>query len=301
MTLNWGLIQLCIFLTAFGALVAAEHFWPRRVRSIELVTRWSANMGFTVVNAATGMAMNFFVPFLMVGEALYLQSHGYGLFPAIGVGGWVGIAISCAALDLTLYSLHVATHRVPLLWRFHRVHHVDLEVDATTAFRAHPLEYAISQVSKAATIFLLGAPAIAVVIYEILLNLFAMFSHSNIRLDETTDRALRRLIVTPDMHRVHHSSYQPETDSNYGVVTPLWDRLFGTYTAATREPQTSMKLGLDEVRGREATNLFWLLAYPFMANKPPAFDTPVEQMPQIRSTPNGGPRAAVTTSLHTPA
>ncbi len=289
MTINWSLLQFSVFLSVFFALVVAERIWPRRTQAIELVSRWSANMGFTVVNAVAGTIAHFVVPMMVVAEALYVQAHGYGLLAAIEAPLWIAIPLSLAALDLALYAYHFACHKLPWLWRFHRVHHLDLEVDATTAFRAHPFEYISSQLIKLGVVSALGTPAVAVLAYEILLNVFAMFSHSNVRLVEALDRAARLLIVTPDMHRIHHSSYQPETDSNYGVVTPLWDRLFGTYTDAPREAQTAMELGLVEVRGRETYNLFWLLGSPFVSFKP------------IESSNVPSARLPVTTSLHTPA
>ena len=291
MTTNWGLLQFSVFLSIFFALVAAERIWPRRAQAVELVSRWSANMGFTVVNAVTGTIVHFVVPTVVVAEAIYAQAHGYGFFPAIGAPWWIAIPLSLAALDLTLYGYHVACHKLPWLWRFHRVHHLDLEVDATTAFRAHPFEFLSSQFLKLAIVYALGAPAVAVLAYEILLNVFAMFSHSNVRLSETVDRVARLLVVTPDMHRIHHSTYQPETDSNYGVMIPLWDRLFGTYTEAPHEAQTAMKLGLDEVRGRETHNLFWLIACPFFSLKPVDGTGPARANAPV----------AVTHSLHTPA
>ena len=291
MTVNWGLVQLGVFLSLFAGLLVVERIWPRRTMSIERVTRWSANMGFIIVNTGTGVVVRLLVPTLMAVEAVYVQGHG--LLPALGVNVWIAGIISVAALDLSLYVLHVATHRIPLFWRFHRVHHVDLEVDATTALRAHPAEFVASLMCKGAVIFVLGAPVMAVLAYEIILNFFAMFTHSNIRLGDEADLALRRVIVTPDMHRIHHSTIQTETDSNYGVVTPLWDRLFGTYTKAPRDPQTTMKLGLDEVRGLEAANLFWLMAYPFMGQRSVA--------PEVPSVNASTTRSTVTTSLRTPA
>jgi sterol desaturase/sphingolipid hydroxylase (fatty acid hydroxylase superfamily) len=288
MTFNWGLLQLGVFLSLFAALVAAEYFWPRRERSVELVSRWSANMGFTVVNMIAGTLVNLVIPTIVIGQALYAESQGYGLFPAIGVPWWIAAVLTIAALDLTLYSFHVACHKFSWLWSFHRVHHLDLDVDATSAFRAHPFECISSHLFKIGVIYALGTPALAVLAYEILLNIFAMFSHSNIRLSDGLERAMRRFLVTPDMHRVHHSTYQPETDSNYGVVTPLWDRTFGTYTEAPRDGQTEMKLGLDEVRGRETYNLAWLVAVPFISFK------------RLKANEQPAP-VAVTVSSHTPA
>jgi sterol desaturase/sphingolipid hydroxylase (fatty acid hydroxylase superfamily) len=293
MTFHWGLLQFGVFLSMFLALVAAERLWPRRARAVELVSRWSANMGFTVVNAVCGTLVHLVIPTIVVAQAIYAEAQGYGLFPALGVPWWIAVPLSLAALDLSLYAFHVACHKVPMLWRFHRVHHLDLDVDATTAFRAHPFECISSQFLKLAVIFALGTPAVAVLAYEIFLNIFAMFSHSNVRLSEQLDRVARRVIVTPDMHRVHHSTYQPETDSNYGVVTPLWDRMFRTYTEEPREGQTTMKLGLEEVRGAETHNLLWLVACPFISFK----SVRDEQIQPGLSVQAG----AVTSSLRTPA
>ncbi|MBI1211717.1 MAG: sterol desaturase family protein [Alphaproteobacteria bacterium] len=288
MTINWGLLQFGVFLSMFATLVVAERIWPRRKQAVELVSRWSANMGFTVVNALTGTVLHLIIPVVAVAAALYAQDHGIGLFPETGTPWWIAAPLSLAALDLTLYAFHVACHKVPWLWSFHRVHHLDLEVDATTAFRSHPFEFLSSQILKLGVIYALGTPAVAVLAYEILLNIFAMFSHSNVRLSDAFDRNARWLVVTPDMHRIHHSTYQRETDSNYGVVTPLWDRLFGTYLAAPRDGQTGMTLGLNEVRGREAFNLFWLVACPFISFKSLGKHEDATQVP-------------ATTSLHTTA
>jgi sterol desaturase/sphingolipid hydroxylase (fatty acid hydroxylase superfamily) len=289
MTINWNLLQFAVFLSMFATLATAEHLWPRRRQMVETVSRWSANMGFTIVNAFTGMAVHFFLPMIAVAAAIYAQENGIGLFAKINAPIWITFPLTLAALDLSLYAFHVACHKVPWLWAFHRVHHLDLEVDTTTAFRAHPFEYVSSQLLKLGVIYALGTPAVAVLAYEILLNIFAMFSHSNLRLSERLDELARRFIVTPDMHRIHHSTFQPETDSNYGVVTPLWDRAFGTYTEAPRDGQTAMKLGLDEVRGRETHNLAWLVACPFISFK--TLDKAADSNSSIPAT----------TSLHTSA
>jgi sterol desaturase/sphingolipid hydroxylase (fatty acid hydroxylase superfamily) len=289
MTINWNLLQLVVFLSMFATLAVAERIWPRRKQTVELVSRWSANMGFTIVNAFTGMAMHLVLPAVAVAAAIMAEDHHIGLFPAIDAPWWITLPTTLAALDVTLYAFHVACHKVPWLWAFHRVHHLDLDVDATTAFRAHPFEFASSQVLKLGVIFGLGAPPVAVLGYEILLNIFAMFSHSNLRLSESFDRLARLVVVTPDMHRIHHSTRQPETDSNYGVVTPLWDRLFRTYCEAPRDGQTGMKLGLEEVRGRETYNLAWLVACPFIPFK------------TLDQAPADAAPVPATTSLHTTA
>ena len=288
MNFNWGLLQFGVFLSMFSALIAAECMWPRRTRSVELVSRWSANMGLTIVNMIAGTAANLIVPTIVMVQAINAESLGWGVLPAIGAPWWIAALVTIAALDLTLYSFHVACHKLPWLWSFHRMHHLDLDVDATTAFRGHPFEVISSHVLKIGVVYALGGPALAVLAYEIVINVFAMFSHSNVRLSEGLDRTMRRFLVTPDVHRIHHSTYQAETDSNYGVVTPLWDRMFGTYTGAPRDGQTEMKLGLEDVRGRETYNLAWLVAVPFISFE------------RLKTKAPAAP-VAVTTSLHTPA
>jgi len=288
MDFNWGLLQFGVFLSMFSLLVAAEFLWPRRARSVELVSRWSANMGLTVVNMIAGTAANFVVPTIVMVQAINAESLGWGILPAIDAPWWLAALVTIVALDLTLYSFHVACHKVPWLWSFHRMHHLDLDVDATTAFRGHPFEVIASHVLKIGVVYALGGPALAVLAFEILINIFAMFSHANVRLSEGFDRVMRLFLVTPDVHRIHHSTYHAETDSNYGVVTPLWDRMFGTYRDAPRDGQTEMKLGLDEVRGRETYNLPWLVAVPFISFE------------RIKPTAPAAP-VAVTTSLHTTA
>jgi sterol desaturase/sphingolipid hydroxylase (fatty acid hydroxylase superfamily) len=285
--INWALVQFSVFVATFGVLLAAERFWPRRVAAVETVPRWSANLGFTLANTAASQILRFVSSGIAVVLAAHADIKGYGLFAASEAPWWLAVPLSMAALDLTLYTYHLACHKFSWLWSFHRVHHLDLEVDATTAFRAHPFEFVSSQLLKAGAIYALGAPIAAVIAYEITLNVFAMFSHSNLRLSERLDRIARVLVVTPDMHRIHHSSYQPETDSNYGVVTPLWDRLFGTYLEAPRDGQLGMQLGLEEVRDGRTHNLLWLIICPFLSFKP-------GKRAQV-------PATAVTTSLRTPA
>src|SRR5689334_40422 len=175
MTFNWNLLQFAVFISMFATLAIAERVWPRRKQMVELVARWSANMGFTIVNAFTGMAMHMVLPMVAVAAAIMAAEEHIGLFPAIDAPWWIAVPVTLAALDVTLYAFHVACHKVPWLWAFHRVHHLDLEVDATTAFRAHPFEFASSQVLKLGVIFALGAPPVAVLAYEILLNISAMF------------------------------------------------------------------------------------------------------------------------------
>jgi sterol desaturase/sphingolipid hydroxylase (fatty acid hydroxylase superfamily) len=201
--------------------------------------------------------------------ALFAQAQGWGLFNTYAVPAWAAIAASIVALDLAIYLQHVLFHAVPALWRLHRVHHADLDFDVTTGARFHPLEIVLSMLIKFAAIAVLGAPAVAVLVFEVLLNALAMFNHANVRIPAPIDRALRVVLVTPDMHRVHHSIEGDETDSNFGFNLSLWDRLFGTYRAGPRAGHEAMTIGIREFRdpGQCAT-LPGMLAIPFRGAAP---------------------------------
>jgi sterol desaturase/sphingolipid hydroxylase (fatty acid hydroxylase superfamily) len=187
---------------------------------------------------------------------------------------WAAFIASLLLLDLSIYAQHVVFHKVPILWRLHRMHHTDLDFDVTTALRFHPLEIVLSMLVKLAVVGLLGAPAVAVLVFEVLLNATAMFIHGNVGLPPRFDRALRRLVVTPDMHRVHHSIRREETDSNFGFNLSWWDRLFGTYRDQPRDGHAGMTIGLEYFRDWRATRLDGLLMQPFLTPRPTADEVP---------------------------
>lgn len=257
-------LRLAIFLGLFALFACAEQLAPRRARQQSRKGRWSTNLAITVINTVTLRALAFGLPLLAVGAALDAQAKGWGLFNAIPLPNWLEITLAILILDLAIWLQHLITHKVPLLWRLHRVHHADRDMDVTTAVRFHPLEVALSMLLKIGLIYLLGPAAVAVVLFEIILNGTAMFNHSNLRLPLALDRVLRRVLVTPDMHRVHHSVHRAEHDSNYGFALAIWDRIFGTYVAQPAEGHDNMTVGLHWQDGRPA-QLGWSLLLPFKA------------------------------------
>lgn len=257
-----ALLRFSIFIGVFAVLAVAEALWPRRVLSFGRM-RWIANFGLSALNTLLLRLSFFVVPALGVLAAVYAEGRGWGLLPALGVSDAVASIIGFLLLDLAIYAQHVVVHHVPVLWRLHRVHHADPDIDASTAIRFHPGEIALSQVWKIAVVLAIGVPAAGVLVFEIMLNATSMFSHANLRLPLPVDAALRRVIVTPDMHRVHHSTLMAEANSNFGFNLSLWDRLFGTYRAAAEREQTTMAIGLQSYRSAETTRFLWALAFPF--------------------------------------
>ena len=197
-----------------------------------------------------------------------VRHTGWGFFNAAGAPAWLAFAASVVLLDLAIWAQHVVMHRAPWLWRLHRVHHSDIDFDATTAIRFHPFEIILSMFYKMVVVVILGAPAAAVICFEILLSGGALFTHGNVRLPLAFDRMLRWVVVTPDMHRVHHSVRRPETDSNYGFSLSLWDRLFGTYRDQPADGHEGMAIGLDEFRAPRDRHLDRLLLQPFLTRRP---------------------------------
>lgn len=253
-----------IRLTAFGAIVAVMAFWewavPRRAQIVSRWTRWPNNIAVIVVGA---LLVRLVFPMAAVGSAVWAGAMGIGLFNVVRAPDWAALIGSVIILDLAIYFQHRVFHAVPSLWRLHRMHHADLEIDVTTGARFHPLEILISMAIKMAIVALIGAPVAAVVLFEVLLNVTSMFNHSNIRMPEWLDRALRVVVVTPDMHRVHHSIVQSETDSNFGFNAPWWDRLFGTYRPAPMAGHQGMIIGIDQFRDPSELRLDRLLTQPF--------------------------------------
>lgn len=258
-----ALLRLSIFLGLFAVLATVEVLWPRRALSFGRA-RWVANIGLSALNTALLRLSYFVLPALTVIAAASTQAQGWGLLPALGVPLWAAAVIGFLALDLAVYGQHLAFHFVPALWRLHRVHHADPDFDVSTGIRFHPFEILISQVWKIVVVVALGVPAAAVLVFEIALNATSMFSHSNVRLPTGADAVLRRILVTPDMHRVHHSTAMPETNSNFGFNLSIWDRVFGTYRAQPMHDHATMAIGLASYRGEAPTRLPWLLAFPFV-------------------------------------
>jgi len=238
-----------IRLAAFGGVLAAvallEAVFPRRKRSVSRWIRWPSNLGVTALNTALVRVL---FPTAAVGVALALEGGGIGLMPWLGLREFVAIVAAVLLLDLAIYLQHVMFHAVPALWRVHRMHHADLDIDVTTGARFHPLEIVISMLLKLAVIVALGAPAVAVLIFEVLLNATSMFNHANWRLSPGADAALRWLVVTPDMHRVHHSIEPHETNTNFGFNLPWWDWLLGTYRAQPVAGHEAMAIGITHFR-----------------------------------------------------
>lgn len=259
---NEAFIRFGVFLGLFAVLALIETAAPRRILSQTRKARWSTNWGITLINTVTLRAMAIFLPLLAVGAAADAQINGWGLFNAVSLPIWIEVILAMLILDFAIWAQHLITHKIPLLWRLHQVHHADVDIDVTTAIRFHPVEIALSMVLKIGLVYLLGPAAIAVILFEIMLNGTAMFNHANIRLPLHIDAALRRVLVTPDMHRVHHSVHRHEHDSNYGFALSIWDQMFGTYIAQPAEGHDDMDIGL-RWQDERPSRLVWSLKLPF--------------------------------------
>lgn len=257
-----ALIRLSIFLSLFAVLAAVEWYAPRRARVQGRGGRWLTNWGMTIANTVALRALAVALPLLAVGAAIDAQAQGYGLFNVIALPFWLNVVFTILIFDFAIWLQHLITHKVPLLWRLHQVHHSDRDLDVTSAIRFHPLEIALSMLIKIGLVYLLGPAAVAIIAFEILLNATAMFNHANIAIPQRVDRWLRLIIVTPDMHRVHHSDDRSEHDSNYGFALSIWDRVFGTYIAQPEKGHDGMTIGLRWQDNRTA-RLDWALLLPF--------------------------------------
>jgi sterol desaturase/sphingolipid hydroxylase (fatty acid hydroxylase superfamily) len=248
---------------AGGLLVVAacEALAPRRERAVGRRARWPHNLALVALNTLLVRAA---VPISAVSLAALAEERGWGLFNGAVSLGWVTVLVSVVLLDLAIYLQHVMFHAVPVLWRLHRMHHADLDFDVTTGVRFHPVEVLLSTGYKLALVGVFGIPAIAVVVFEVLLNAGSMFNHANLRLPEPVDCALRWLVVTPDMHRIHHSTAPAETNSNFGFTLPWWDRLCGTYRAEPAAGHERMTIGLEDFRDPRYLRLDQLLVQPLL-------------------------------------
>ncbi|NVD43538.1 sterol desaturase family protein [Qipengyuania atrilutea] len=258
-----GILRLSIFATVLLVLGIAEALFPRRQRAMPRRARWVTNTALIAIDTAL---LRLLLPVLALGMAVLAEQRGWGLFNAIAWPGWAEFLVSLVLLDMAIYWQHVATHRIPFLWRLHKVHHVDRDLDVTSGFRFHPLEIIGSMIWKLALVAALGAPVAAVFVFELLLNAGSMFSHANVRLPLRMDKVLRLVLVTPDMHRIHHSVIRRETDSNFGFSTSLWDRLFGTYREEPEHGHRGMTIGLETFQDERPQSLLQSLLIPFRSN-----------------------------------
>ncbi|MDZ4260709.1 MAG: sterol desaturase family protein [Pseudomonadota bacterium] len=254
------LIRLGIFFGIFAGVAFFETRFPRRPPRHK-TARWRNNLALVFLDT---LILRLIFPTAAVGMAIVVEQGQWGLFNYYSLDPGLTLLLSVVALDVIIYLQHVLFHAVPLLWRLHMVHHADLEYDLTTGLRFHPIEIALSMMIKFAAIAALGVPVTAVIIFEVLLNACSMFNHGNLRLPEKIDQMVRWFIVTPDMHRVHHSSIKRETNSNYGFSLSCWDRLFGTYRAQPSLGHEAMEIGLTQFRERSRLSLPWLLILPFI-------------------------------------
>ncbi len=239
-----------------------ELGFPRRNLKVSKFLRWRNNLALVVLNT---LILRLLIPGALVGLTLFVNDNGWGLFNFYQFPSAVALIASIVILDFVIYLQHVMVHAIPLFWRVHRVHHADLDYDVTTGTRFHPLEIVLSMLVKFAAVALVGPPLLAVIVFEILLNALAMFNHSNLKLPSGLDRLLRLFIVTPDMHRVHHSIYHDEANSNFGFNLSVWDRLFGTYIAQPRDGHEDMQIGIDDYRKEnQVARLPGILLLPFI-------------------------------------
>jgi len=268
-----GVVRLGVFFGVLVLMVVWESLAPRRVPALQRAQRWPGNIGIVVIDT---VLLRLLFPTAAVGFAMLSEARGWGLSSLVAAPTWLIVVGSVLALDLIVYLQHVLFHAVPSLWRLHRVHHTDLAFDVTTALRFHPLEILLSMLIKLTAIAALGAPAVAVLIFEVVLNATAMFNHGNVRLPSAIDRWLRLIVVTPDMHRVHHSIVRNETNSNFGFNFPWWDRWLGTYRAQPAAGHTSMTIGIEQFREPKDMRLDRLLLQPLLA---PPSTYPVNRAP----------------------
>jgi len=257
-----GFIRFGTFVGLFIVMAMWEVWRPRRPLSQSKARHWAINLALTVLNT---LVVRLTVGAIAVSAALFAQQQGWGVWSLLHVPTWGNIVLSLVVLDFAIYVQHVLSHALPVFWRLHRVHHTDLDVDVTTGLRFHPLEILLSMVYKAALVLLLGAHPAAVIAFEVILNAASAFNHANVRLPAALEQRLRKVVITPDLHRIHHSVVVAETNSNFGFSVPFWDHLCGTYRDQPGQPQATMPLGLEDYRDAHRLGLGCLLLLPFVA------------------------------------
>jgi sterol desaturase/sphingolipid hydroxylase (fatty acid hydroxylase superfamily) len=256
-------VRLAAFIGVFALMALWELLAPRRRQTIGRGVRWPNNIAIVIIDT---VVVRILFPTAAVGLALLAETQGWGLFNHLGLSWWTTIPLAVIVLDLAIYLQHVLFHAVPALWRLHRMHHADLEFDVTTGVRFHPIEIVLSMAIKLGVVVALGPPAVGVLIFEVLLNATSMFNHGNGRMPARLDRILRWLVVTPEMHRVHHSIEPAETNSNFGFNLPWWDRLFGTYRAQPTVGHEAMIIGIQQFRDPRELRVDRMLHQPFRNN-----------------------------------
>ena len=257
---NESNIRLGAFGFALILMMIVEARFPRKSRAMSRWNRWISNFSLTLLSS---VLVRMLFPLVAVGAAQIASVNGWGLLNNISLPKALEITLAIVILDLAIYWQHALFHKIPLFWAMHKVHHVDRDIDVTTGSRFHPLEIGLSMLIKMGLVIVLGAPALAVIIFELILSLCAIFHHSNVKLPITIDRFVRRFLVTPDMHRVHHSIVVEETNSNFGFSTSFWDRIFSTYVDQPRGGHDQMIIGLEEHQNNDPNSLIWSLLLPF--------------------------------------
>lgn len=253
-------VRLGIFFGIFGLMAVLETVFPRRKRVYSRKERWPANFAISLISTLIG---RYSLPFTALTAAEFAKDNGLGLFNVESIEPWLAVLFSVVFLDLVVYWQHRIFHLIPILWRFHIVHHIDEDLDVSSGARFHPIEICLSLVIKIFVILSLGVPVLAVLIFEVILNAMAMFNHANVRIPTSIDLVLRKIVVTPDFHRIHHSVRGNEHRSNYGFNFSLWDYLFGSYVSEPEEGQDNFKIGLDGYHTpKKSRNILYMLSMP---------------------------------------
>lgn len=259
--MNENTLRLIFFLGIFSFCALFEHIFPRRSLQYSKIIRWRSNLGISLFNS---ILLRILFPYSLFEIALFCEEKSIGLFNFFSTHFYLKIFLSLIFLDFIIYLQHIAFHKIPLLWRLHRMHHTDLDLDVSSGSRFHTFEIFISQIIKIASIFILGIPPLAIILFEILLSSLSLFNHSNLFIPLKMDSLLRKFIVTPDMHRIHHSILKEETNSNFGFNLSIWDKLFNTYHPNPLKGQTNMTLGIENFRNTNNLYFHSLLLQPFI-------------------------------------
>jgi sterol desaturase/sphingolipid hydroxylase (fatty acid hydroxylase superfamily) len=254
------MLRLALLIAVFAAMALLEWARPRRASVLSKAKRWTTHALFFLVNSAVGRLLAFLIAMPLAAQ--WSATHGFGLFHRIDLPWYVEAVALFVLLDFAVWVQHLAMHKVPLLWRTHKVHHADRDLDVTTALRFHPFELIFSTLYKAAVVILLGAPVAVALAFEAWLNANAVFNHSNMNLPPRLDRMIRPFLVTPDMHLVHHSTAPSEQHRNYGFALTIWDRLFGTYAAESVQGRDGQAIGLADIDDDRPASLDWSLKFP---------------------------------------